>query len=262
MYNIDKILMIFLERVHMKKLVGYITTGFPDRYFTIDLAMAMAEAGVDTLELGMPFSDPVADGPVIEKANLQALNSGFKLDHLFEASAKIAPHIDTLWMGYFNPFYHKGMDNFIAKAKETGVNGFIIPDLPLEEAKPYKPSIEAAGLSLIDFIAPTDTKERIKEIVTDAKKFIYLVAYAGITGAGKSEDLQPIIANIKKYSDTPVYVGFGVNTHTAKDKAEGVDGVIVGSAFVKVLLDDTLNNMQKISKISSIAREIKEKINI
>ncbi len=245
----------------MKKLVAYITTGFPSLEFTVDAALALKEAGVDTLELGMPFSDPVADGPVIEKANLKALQNGFKLEHLFEASAKIAPHIDTLWMGYFNPFYHKGMDNFIAKAKETGVNGFIIPDLPLEEAAPYKPSIEAAGLSLIDFIAPTDSEERIKNIVTDAKKFIYLVAYAGITGAGKSEDLQPIITNIKKYSSTPVYVGFGVDTNTAKEKVRGVDGVIVGSAFVKVLLDDSLNGTQKIKKISGIAREIKDKIN-
>ena len=245
----------------MKQLVAYITTGFPSLDFTVDAALALADAGVDTLELGMPFSDPVADGPVIEAANLKALQNGFKLDHLFDASAKIAPHIDTLWMGYFNPFYHKGMDYFIARAKETGVNGFIIPDLPLEEAKQYKPNIEAAGLSLIDFIAPTDSEARIKEIVTNAKKFIYLVAYAGITGAGKSEDLQPIITDIKKYSDTPVYVGFGVDQNTAKEKAQGVDGVIVGSAFVKVLLDESLNNTQKMTKISAIAKEIKEKIN-
>ncbi len=245
----------------MKNLVAYITTGFPSLAFTVDAALALGEAGVDTLELGMPFSDPVADGPVIEKANLKALQNGFKLDHLFEASAKIAPHIDTLWMVYFNPFYHRGMDTFIAEAKRAGVNGFIIPDLPLEEAKPYKPAVEAAGLSLIDFIAPTDTKERIGQIVTDAKKFIYLVAYAGITGAGKSEDLQPIITDIKEFTETPIYVGFGVDENTAKEKAEGVDGVIVGSAFVKVLLDESLSDSQKITKISAIAKEIKEKIN-
>ena len=245
----------------MKKLVAYITTGFPSLAFTVDAALALAEAGVDTLELGMPFSDPVADGPVIEAANLKALQNGFKLDHLFEASAQIAPHIDTLWMGYFNPFYHKGMDRFINEAKKAGVNGFIIPDLPFEEASPYKPSIEAAGLSLIDFIAPTDSKARIQQIVTDAQKFIYLVAYAGITGAGKSEDLQPIISDIKTFTDTPVYVGFGVDVNTAQEKAKGVDGVIVGSAFVKVLLDESLTDTQKISNISAIAKEIKEKIN-
>ncbi|RRS30812.1 MAG: tryptophan synthase susbunit alpha [Epsilonproteobacteria bacterium (ex Lamellibrachia satsuma)] len=245
----------------MKNLVAYITTGFPSLEFTVDVALALAESGVDTLELGMPFSDPVADGPVIEAANLKALQNGFKLHHLFEASAKIAPHIDTLWMGYFNPFYHKGMDTFITEAKKAGVNGFIIPDLPFEEAKPYKSVIEAAGLNLIDFIAPTDSKARIEQIVTDAKKFIYLVAYAGITGAGKSEDLQEIVSDIKTFTDTPVYVGFGVDQNTAKEKAKGVDGVIVGSAFVKVLLDESLSNTQKITKISAIAKEIKEKIN-
>ena len=245
----------------MKHLVAYITTGFPSLEFTVDASLALAEAGVDILELGMPFSDPVADGPVIEAANLKALQQGFTLENLFEASAKITAHIDTLWMGYFNPFYHKGMETFIAKAKETGVSGFIIPDLPLEEARPYKPLIEDAGLSLIDFIAPTDSEARIKEIVSASQKFIYLVAYAGITGAGQSEDLQPIITNIKKYSNTPVYVGFGVDQNTAKAKVEGVDGVIVGSAFVKVLLDESLTSSQKITKIANIAKEIKEKIN-
>ncbi len=245
----------------MKNLVAYITTGYPSLDFTVDMALALAEAGVDTLELGMPFSDPVADGPVIEKANLKALQGGFRLNDLFNASKEIAPYIDTLWMGYFNPFYHKGMDFFIEEAKQSGVNGFIIPDLPLEEALPYKSMMKEANLSLIDFIAPTDSKERIKQIVTNAQKFIYLVAYAGITGSGQSEDLQPIITDIKEYTNTPVYVGFGVNEKTAKEKVKGVDGVIVGSAFVKVLLDDALNNSQKIQKISQLAKEIKEKIN-
>ena len=245
----------------MKKLVAYITTGYPSLDFTVDAALALAAAGVDTLELGMPFSDPVADGPVIEKANLLALQNGFKLDHLFDISAKIAPHVDTLWMGYFNPFYHKGIETFIAQAQKSGVNGFIIPDLPFEEAKPYKQQIEAAGLNLIDFIAPTDSKERIEKITAQARKFIYLVAYAGITGTGKSEDLQPIITQIKACTNTPVYVGFGVDEHTAKEKAKGADGVIVGSAFVKVLLDENLSNLQKIDKISALAKEIKAKIN-
>ncbi len=245
----------------MKNLVAYITTGYPSLDFTKDMALSLKDAGVDTLELGIPFSDPVADGPIIEKANLKALESGFKLQNLFDISKDIAPHIDTLWMGYFNPFYHKGVDRFIAEAKRAGVNGFIIPDLPFEEAKPYKPIIENAGLSLIDFIAPTDSKERIKQIVSSSQKFIYLVAYAGITGSGKSEDLDSIVSNIKEFTKTPVYVGFGVNEKTAKEKAKGVDGVIVGSAFIKVLLDNSLTNIQKISKVSTIAKEIKNKIN-
>jgi len=229
--------------------------------FTKDIALALGEAGVDTLELGIPFSDPVADGAIIERANLQALQGGFKVQHLFDISREIAPHIDTLWMGYFNPFYHIGMERFISEAKASGVNGFIIPDLPYEEAKPYKPQIEGEGLALIDFIAPTDTEKRIEKIVTEAKKFIYLVAYAGITGSGRDENLQTTISHIKRFSSTPLYVGFGVNAQTAKEKAKGVDGVIVGSAFIKILLDESLNGSQKIKKVSSIAREIKEKIN-
>jgi len=245
----------------LKKLVAYITTGYPSLDFTVDMALALAEAGVDTLELGVPFSDPVADGPVIERANLLSLQNGFKIDQLFEVSKQIAPKIDTLWMGYFNPFYHKGMERFINEAKSSGVNGFIIPDLPYEEALAYKPSIEENGLNLIDFIAPTDPRERIEMIAKEAKKFIYLVAYAGITGAGQSEDLQETVAMIREYTKTDVFVGFGVNEKTAKEKAKGVDGVIVGSAFVNILLDESISNTQKIEKVSALAKEIKEKIN-
>jgi tryptophan synthase alpha chain len=245
----------------LKKLVAYITTGYPDLEFTVDLALSLAESGVDTLELGIPFSDPVADGPVIEKAGLHSLQHGFKVDHLFSASQQIAPRIDTLWMGYFNPFYHKGFDLFIDEAKKSGVNGFIIPDLPLEEARPYKKIMQENDLALIDFVAPTDSANRIAELVDNADKFIYLVAYAGITGAGKSESLERVIEDIRKVTQTPVYVGFGVDENTAKEKAQGVDGVIVGSAFIKILLDESLSNATKIEKISRLAKEIKEKIN-
>jgi len=242
-------------------LVAYITTGFPDKNFTVDLALSLKEAGVDSLELGIPFSDPVADGPVIEAANLVALQNGFKITDLLEVSEKIAPKIDTLWMGYFNPFYHKGLDFFLAKAKEYGVSGFIIPDLPHEEGRAYRQMFDEKEIALIDFVAPTDSKERIATIVKDAKKFIYMVAYAGITGADKSESLDSIISAVRENTDTPLYIGFGVNEKTAKEKAKGVDGVIVGSAFVKILLQEDLTNSQKIANISALARSIKEMIN-
>ncbi len=245
----------------MKKLVGYITSSMPNNSFTVDLALSLKENGVDILELGIPFSDPVADGPVIEKANLIALENGFKIKDLFEVSAQIAPHIDTLWMGYANPFYHKGFEHFCQKAKEFGVQGFIIPDLPFEESLKYQDMFKSYNQSLINFVAPTDTKERIKLVTQNSSKFIYLVAYTGITGSGKQEDLSEVIANIKEYSKDPVYIGFGVDENTAKEKAKGVDGVIVGSAFVKHLLDTTLSNKEKIAKISSIAKQIKEDIN-
>jgi len=245
----------------LKKLVGYITSSFPDNNFTVDLALSMKDAGVDTLELGMPFSDPVADGPVIEAANLKALQNGYTLEDLFEVSSKIAPHMDTLWMGYMNPFYYKGFEYFLEKAEKFGVNGAIIPDLPHEEATQYLSMFDKYDKTLISFVAPTDNEQRVKTIITDSKKFIYLVAYAGITGSGQSEDLSEIIENIRKYSNTPIYTGFGVNEKTAKDKVKGVDGVIVGSSFVQQLLDESLSHQEKISKISAIASEIKEKIN-
>ncbi len=245
----------------MKKLVAYITTGYPDIHFTEDAALALKEAGVDTLELGVPFSDPVADGPVIEKANLLSLQSGFKIEDLLEVSENIAKEIDTLWMGYFNPFYHRGMDRFMQDAKRTGVNGFIIPDLPFEEAQTYHDSCKAHDLALISFVAPTDSKERIATITKDAQKFIYLVAYAGITGSGVSEDLSQVIRHIRESSSTDIFIGFGVNAKTAKSKAKGVDGVIVGSAFVSIMMDDELTYEEKLSNMQTLARTIKEEIN-
>ena len=244
-----------------KKLVGYITASYPDNNFTVDLALSMKEAGVDTLELGIPFSDPVADGPVIEKANLLALNNGFKLTDLFEVSSKIAPFMDTLWMGYMNPFYKYGIENFLKKADEFGIAGTIIPDVPFEMAENILPLYKKYNKANISFVAPTDSEDRIKEIITDSQKFIYMVAYAGITGSGQSEDLSTIIENVRKYTSTPLYIGFGVDQNTCKEKSKGVDGVIVGSAFVKHIIDDSLSSNEKITKISAIAKEIKEKIN-
>jgi len=239
----------------MKKLVAYLTTAYPDKNFTIDAVLALKEAGVDKIELGIPFSDPVADGEVIEKANLIALQNGFKINDIFDVSKEIGDKIDTYWMGYFNSFYHKGYDFMVKQAKENKIKGFIIPDLPYEETISYKDKFP-----LISFVAPTDSKERIKTILSDSKEFIYMVAYAGITGMGKKEDLNEVITNIREVSSSPLYIGFGVNEQTAKEKSQNVDGVIVGSAFIKVLLEnDTYSN--KIKKISQIAKNIKETIN-
>ena len=245
----------------MKNLVAYITSGYPDKNFSIDLGLALGESGVDTLELGVPFSDPVADGPSIERANHKALDLGFKFQHLLEISEAIDQKVDTLWMGYFNSFYQQNMGLLLPKASQLGVNGLIIPDLPHEEALTYADLFKTNNLSNISFVAPTDSPQRIKEIVSDAQKFIYMVAYTGITGSGVSEDLQPFLASIKEFTNTPVYVGFGVNEKTAKEKVQGADGVIVGSAFINILLNDALSNTDKITQCASLAKEIKEKIN-
>ena len=245
----------------MKKLVGYITAGVLEDNATQDLVLAMADKGMDSIELGIPFSDPVADGPVIEKASMIALQNGFRFDRAYAITRAISSHIDTLWMGYFNPFYHKGIETVAQKGEAVGLKGLIIPDLPYEEALPYKPLFKKHGISIIDFVAPTDPKSRIEKIIKESEKFIYLVAYAGITGAGKSEDLAAIAAEIKEVSSTPLYVGFGVDKTTAKEKVRHADGVIVGSAFVKILIDEGLTAGQKIDRIAALAGEIKSLIN-
>lgn len=245
----------------MKNLVAYITSGYPEKSFSIDLGLALGENGVDTLELGVPFSDPVADGPLIEKANHKALELGFKFEHLREISREVAPKVDTLWMGYFNSFFQQDFYKLIPQAKELGVNGLIIPDLPHEESLKYKDLFERNALANISFVAPTDSDERIEEVAKEAQKFIYMVAYTGITGSGKAENLQPFLKSIKKYTQTPVYVGFGVNAKTAKEKVIGADGVIVGSAFIEILLKDTLSYSQKIKECSELAKIIKNEIN-
>ena len=245
----------------MKKLVAFITSGYPEKSFSVDLGLALGENGVDTLELGVPFSDPVADGPLIEKANHKALELGFKFEHLLDISKEIAPKVDTLWMGYFNSFYQQDMNKLIPLASKLGVNGLIVPDLPHEEALTYSNLFDTNNFSNISFVAPTDSDERIKEVVQNAKKFIYMVAYTGITGSGKAEDLQPFLNSIKKHTKTPVYVGFGVNAKTAKAKVAGADGVIVGSAFIDILLKENLNYSQKIKKCSELANILKNEIN-
>ena len=245
----------------MKKLVAFITSGYPEKSFSVDLGLALGENGVDTLELGVPFSDPVADGPLIEKANHKALELGFKFEHLLDISKEIAPKVDTLWMGYFNSFYQQDMNKLIPLASKLGVNGLIIPDLPHEEALVYSNLFDTNNFSNISFVAPTDSDERIKEVVQNAKKFIYMVAYTGITGSGKAEDLQPFLNSIKKHTKTPVYVGFGVNAKTAKAKVAGANGVIVGSAFIDILLKENLNYSQKIKGCSELAKILKNEIN-
>ncbi len=237
-----------------KKLIAYITTGFPNKNFTVDLINELKEYA-DGIELGIPFSDPVADGSVIQEINKRALKQGYKITDTFEVSQKTAKETSVYWMGYFNNFYRKNYDFMVQQAKKYGVRGFIIPDLSYEESANYKDKFP-----LISFVAPTDSETRIKTILKNPKEFIYLVAYAGITGMGKEEDLTKIIENIRKVTKTPLFIGFGVNEKTAKQKAKGVDGVIVGSAFIKILLED-IKDSEKIKKIKQKAKIIKEEIN-
>ena len=160
-----------------------------------------------------------------------------------------------------HPFYKRGIDTFLSQAKKIGISGMIIPDLPYEESKIYKEKFSQNSVALIDFAAPTDSHSRIQTILQNSQKFIYLVAYAGITGNGKEEDLSRVISDIRSCSDTDIYIGFGVNAKTAKAKAKDVDGVIVGSAFVSIMLDDELSFNEKLKNMQELAKIIKEEIN-
>ncbi|MDR0663936.1 MAG: tryptophan synthase subunit alpha [Helicobacteraceae bacterium] len=244
----------------MKKLTGYLTPKLPDCAFTIDLANAMFDAGMDALELGVPFSDPVADGATIEKASHQALKNGFVFSDLAAISAALKGR-DLIWMGYANPFFRRGMEKTAREAKALGVSALIIPDLPYEEARTYRAIFETNKIDLIEFVAPTTPKERVAVILQNAKKFIYLVAYTGVTGAAQNEDLQETLAAIKAVSQTPVFVGFGVNRDTAKARVKGANGVIAGSCFIKILLDETLSKSEKIKRARDETTAIKEAIN-
>lgn len=243
----------------MKKLVAYLITGYPDKKFTEDLILSL-KPYVDILELGVPFSDPVADGEIIEKANGLALKNGIKFQDVLDIAKQST--IDTYLMGYFNSFYNQNIQTLLPKLKALNINGLIIPDLPYEETLQYRSVFQESGRDLIPFIAPTDGKERINTLLKDCRsRFIYLVAYAGITGSGKTESLDEVISNIRATTDRDIFIGFGVNEQTAKEKAIGVDGVIVGSSFVKTLLDSSLSHSEKISKVVESARIIKASIN-
>jgi len=245
----------------MKELVAYLTCSLPDKTFTADAILALGEAGADRIELGLPFSDPVADGEVIEKANLKAISSGFKTAQAFEVARMVSDKIPTYLMGYFNMFYSNGFENFTKKSQASGIKGYIIPDLPFEESSKYSSLLSEYNTSLVQFLAITDSDERVAKICKKANDFIYLVAFAGITGANKSEDLQPILQCAKSYTNEKIFVGFGVNKESAKQKAVGADGVIVGSAFVKILNDENTSMFKKLELLQEEAKAIKEAIN-
>jgi tryptophan synthase alpha chain len=220
----------------------------------------MSEAGLDIVELGVPFSDPVADGAVIAKASSEAIKAGFKFEDIFDIADKITDKIDTYAMGYTNMFYRYGVEKYIQKANKHNIKGTLIPDMPFEEAVVYQDIQKKYNHKFVDFVAPTDDKNRIQHILKYSSNFVYLVAYAGITGQTTQTDLSQTIKNIPQKTDTPVYLGFGVDETNAKQKVKNMDGVIVGSAFVKHLLDKSLNFKEKLDIITKKTKQIKEQI--
>lgn len=223
-------------------LVGYLTAGDPDLETSEALLMSLAEQ-VDVLEIGMPFSDPMADGPVIQAASERALSAGTHIQDVFALAARVRarfPSLGIVLMGYANTPYSMGFEVFANKAVEAGVDGVLLVDIPPEEASICEGVFKARGLEQIFLLSPTSSESRIKLVCTHARGFIYYVSLTGITGAdmGSLQSVQEQLAMIRRYTDLPVCVGFGVKT---PEQAQGVvalaDGVVVGSHFVMQITD-------------------------
>jgi len=221
-----------------KAFISFVTAGDPTLEKTKEYVLEMVKAGADLVELGIPFSDPIAEGPVIQSANVRALKNGVTTDDMFNLVAHIRKDTDIplVFLCYANSVYKYGYEKFCAKCKETGLDGIIIPDLPFEEKEELLPYTRANDVDLITMIAPTSA-ERIRTIAKDATGFIYVVSSLGVTGV-RSEittDIRAIIEEIKKVTDTPACIGFGISKpEQVKEYTSYADGAIVGSAIVKI----------------------------
>lgn len=221
-----------------KALITYIMAGDPSLQDTEQLVLELERAGADIIELGVPFSDPIADGPVIQQAAERGLQSGTSLRKILESvrRLRVTTQIPIVLMAYYNNIHAFGETEFCGKAVEAGVDGVIVPDMPPDEAGPLRGPADAAGLHLIFLLAPTSTSSRRAYVAKESGGFVYYVSLTGITGA-KLNDMAGVrenVAKIKKHTKTPVAVGFGVATpEDAATVARVADGVIVGSAIVR-----------------------------
>ena len=222
-----------------KAFIPFVTCGDPSMDTTYEIVLAMAEAGADLIELGIPFSDPTAEGPVIQDANERALKAGATTDKVFDLVVKIREKTDIpmVFMTYANVVYSYGSERFLDKAKEVGMDGLILPDVPFEEKEEFAGIAAQRGLDLISLIAPT-SNERIAMISAKAEGFVYCVSSLGVTGVRQNitTDIGAMVKEVKKTKDIPCAVGFGISTpEQAKVMAASADGVIVGSAIVRLI---------------------------
>ncbi len=223
-----------------KAFIPFLTCGDPDLETTAALVRAMAAAGADLIELGIPFSDPTAEGPVIQAANLRALTGGVTTDQIFQLVEQLRQDvtIPLVFMTYANVVYSYGAERFMENAARCGVNGLILPDVPLEEKEEFAPICRSHGLELVSMIAPT-SQERVERIARQAEGFLYCVSSLGVTGVREAitTDVGALIRQVRQANpDIPCAVGFGISTpQQAADMARHADGVIVGSAIVKLI---------------------------
>ncbi|MGN0394776.1 MAG: tryptophan synthase subunit alpha [Coprococcus sp.] len=221
-----------------KAFIPFITCGDPSLEVTEEIVYAMVEAGADLIELGIPFSDPTAEGPVIQEANIRALSGGVTTDKVFELVRRLRKkvNIPMVFMTYANVVFSYGSEKFISICKEIGIDGLILPDIPFEEKEEFDGICKKYGLDLISLIAPT-SHDRISMIAAEANGFVYCVSSLGVTGTRTeiTTDIGAMVKLVKKTKNIPCAVGFGISTpEQAKQMAEKSDGVIVGSAIIKI----------------------------
>ena len=224
-----------------KAFVAYIMAGDPDAETSFEVMKGLPGAGVDIIELGMPFTDPMADGPTIQLAGQRALDGGQTLQRTLDmvtAFRKTDNTTPIVLMGYYNPIYSRGVDRFLSDAKTAGIDGLIVVDLPPEEDSELCLPAQAAGLNFIRLATPTTDDKRLPKVMQNTSGFVYYVSITGITGAAAAQasDVAPEVTRIKAATDLPVIVGFGINTPEAARAIAGVaDGCVVGSAIVKLI---------------------------
>jgi len=229
-----------LKRSGGKALITYISAGDPDLHTTKELVLAMENNGADIIELGVPYSDPVADGPVIQQASVRALQNGVTIDAIFGLTASLRQDtaIPLILMVYYNSVLQYGVRRFMEQCRRTGVDGLIVPDLPLEESEELRSEAERYHVDVIMLVAPTTPPERIARIAQASKGFLYCVSVTGVTGTQKELDsgLQGFLGLVRNQTEIPLAVGFGIATpEQAAEVAQMADGVIVGSAVIKTM---------------------------
>ncbi len=224
-----------------KAFVAYVMAGDPDHDTSLEIIKGLPGAGVDVIEVGMPFTDPMADGPTIQLAGQRALAGGQTLQKTLDMAAafrKIDNETPIVMMGYYNPIYNRGVAKFLKDAEAAGIDGLIVVDLPPEEDAELCIPAQAAGLNFIRLATPTTDNKRLPRVLTNTSGFVYYVSITGITGAAEAQaaDVGPEVARIKAKTDLPVIVGFGIKTPEAAETIAGVaDGAVVGSAIVKLI---------------------------
>ena len=239
-----------------KAFIPFVTCGDPDLETTKKIVKAMDAAGADIIELGIPFSDPTAEGPVIQGANLRALQGGVDTDKIMDMVAEIRAEVSCplVYMTYGNIVYHYGIERFAKRAAEVGIDGLILPDTPYEEKEEFAPIMAANDIAYISLIAPT-SEDRIGMIAKEAQGFVYCVSSLGVTGTRTeiTTDIGAMVELVRKATDTPVAVGFGISNAEAAAKMAGLsDGAIVGSAIVKIIAKEGADC------VDSVAAYVKE----